>query len=346
MDIEFSVEQIAGLVKASAVEGHAAQAICGIAGLSQAQPGDLSFLGNKKYTPEVPGCRATAILLPPDYQGSPADGQAFIRVANPSFALASLCTEIECRMRPEPPAGVHPTAVVAESATIDPTATIGPHCVVGEGAEIGPETLLEAQVCVGREAKIGACCVLKPHVTVADHSVLGDRVTLHSGVVVGSDGFGYETINGVHEKVPQIGNVVVENDVEIGANTTIDRARFSSTRIGAGTKIDNLVQIAHNVEIGKGCILVAQAGIGGSTILEDYVVVAGQVGIAGHLRLAKGTVIAAKSGLHNNTRPGDVLRGIPAIEAKLAHKSDVLKKRLPELFKRVAKLEDDMKSGG
>ncbi len=343
MDIEFTLEQIAQLVSASAVEGQAGQTVSSIASLSQAGPGDLSFLGNKKYTPEVAGCRASVVLLPPDYEGTPTEGQAFVRVENPSLALAALCTEIERRLHPVPVAGIHPSAVVADTAEVDATATVGPQCVIEAGSKVGPGTVLAAQVYIGRDAVVGENCMLRPHATVGDRCVLGARVTLHAGVVVGSDGFGYETVNGVHQKVPQIGNVVIEDDVEIGANSTIDRARFSSTRIGQGTKIDNLVQIAHNVETGKGCIIVAQTGIGGSTTLEDYVILAGQTGIAGHLRLSQGTILAAQSGLHNNTKPGDRLFGTPAIEAKLAYKTDVLKKRLPELFKRVAKLEEDMK---
>ncbi|MEM9227416.1 MAG: UDP-3-O-(3-hydroxymyristoyl)glucosamine N-acyltransferase, partial [Verrucomicrobiota bacterium] len=167
----------------------------------------------------------------------------------------------------------------------------------------------------------------------------GDRVRLHAGVVVGSDGFGFETEKGIHQKVPQIGNVVVENDVEIGANSAIDRARFSSTIIGEGTKIDNLVQIAHNVVIGKGCLIVAQAGISGSTVLEDFVIVAGQAGVTGHLKLGKGSVIGAQAGLRSDTDPGGYYRGSPALPAALQHRIDVLSKRMPDLYKRVASLE-------
>lgn len=344
MRFSFSIENISRIVDASNLEGSTEHPISGIASLSEAKAGDLSFLGNKKYTREVPESSASVILLPIAYEGKPKENQVFIRLENPSLALAQLCGEIEKLFSPSPEAGIHPSATVASTAEIAPSAIIGPGCIIGEDVKIGAGTHLEASVFLGRGAIVGKDCWFKPHVTVSDHCEVGDRVRLHAGVVVGSDGFGYETDNGVHHKVPQIGNVILEDDVEIGANSTIDRARFSSTRIGAGTKIDNLVQIAHNVETGKGCIIVAQTGIGGSTILEDYVVTAGQAGIAGHLKLSKGTVIAAKSGLHNNTLPGQVLRGIPAIEAKLAHRTDVLKKRLPDLFKRVAKLEDQLKT--
>ncbi|WOO41188.1 UDP-3-O-(3-hydroxymyristoyl)glucosamine N-acyltransferase [Rubellicoccus peritrichatus] len=344
MRFSFSIEKLVDIIGSAEVEGSTNQEITDIASLSNAKAGDLSFLGNKKYTREVPESAASVILLPNTYEGSPSENQVFLRLENPSLALAKLCEEIEKLLMPKPATGIHASATVSDSATVDPTATIGPGCVISDGAKIGAGTHLEATVFIGHNVTIGNDCWIKPHVTVGDYCEIGNRVRLHAGAVIGSDGFGYETVNGVHHKVPQIGNVVVEDDVEIGANSTIDRARFSSTRIGAGTKIDNLVQIAHNVETGKGCIIVAQTGISGSTVLEDYVVTAGQAGIAGHLKLAKGTVIAAKSGLHSSTSPGQVLFGIPAIDANLAHRTDVLKKRLPDLFKRVAKLEDDLKT--
>lgn len=328
----------------SSLTGSTTLPLTGLASLENARPGDISFLGNKKYTPSVPACQASLIILPADYTGSPAhQGQAYLRVPNPSLLLAHICEDIERLHRSSPQPGIHPSAVIADDARIDPSASIGPGCVVESGTTIGARTQLQAQVFIGSNVTLGDDCLLKPKVTVADHCVIGHRVTLHPGVIIGADGFGYETVDGVHRKVPQIGNVVIEDDVEIGSNTTIDRARFSSTRIGAGSKIDNLVQIGHNVEIGKGCIIVSQCGISGSCVLEDYVILAGQVGLAGHLRMARGTIVAAKSGVQRSTQPGQVLRGNPAIEAKLANKIDVLRKRMPELFKRVASLEDSLK---
>lgn len=344
MQFSFSIERIAEIIGSKELEGATNQEIIGIASLSDAKTGDLSFLGNKKYTREVPESSASVILLPTSYEGNPKENQVFIRIENPSLGLATFCSEIEKLFLPTPEPGIHKSATVADSAEIDSTAIIGPGCIISEGAKIGARTHLEASAFIGCHAIIGEDCWLKPQVTVGDYCEVGHRVRLHVGVVVGSDGFGYETIDGIHQKVPQIGNVVIEDDVEIGANSTIDRARFSSTRIGAGTKIDNLVQIGHNVETGKGCIIVAQTGIGGSTVLEDYVVTAGQAGVAGHLKLAQGTVVAAKSGIHSDTKPGQVLFGIPAIDAKTAHRVEVFKKRLPDLFKRVAKLEDQLKT--
>jgi len=339
MKLAFKLEDIVSILAEGTVEGGTGEPITNIAALSKAQPGDLAFLGNRKYTPEVKDCRASVILLFKDYEGKPREGQAFIRLENPSLGLARICGAIEAMLWPLPEPGIHPSAVIDPSAKVDPGAWIGPHCVISAGAKIGPKCSLESGVHIGREVAMGEQCRIGPHVTVADFCQLGDRVRLHPGVVVGADGFGFETDNGVHKKVPQIGNVVIEDDVEIGANSTIDRARFSSTRIGEGSKVDNLVQIAHNVVIGKGCLIVAQAGISGSTVLEDFVIVAGQAGVTGHLKLAQGSVIGAQAGLRNDTEAGGYYRGSPALPATLQHRIDILSKRLPELFKRVATLE-------
>lgn len=342
MQFTFSLEEIRRLVGDCQVEGTGVSTIQGIASLQEAESGDLSFLGNKKYTAEVAGTRASVLLLPIDYKGQPRADQVFLRVENPSLALARLCAAIESRLWPRPAAGVHPTAVIDESARIGEGVHIGPHCVIGADTVIGDQVVLQARAYIGSKVVIGRETWVHPGVTVYDHCLVGERVRLHPGCVIGSEGFGFETINGRHEKVPQIGNVVVENDVEIGSNSTIDRARFSSTRIGEGTKIDNLVQIGHNVVIGKHCLLISQVGVSGSTILEDYVVLAGQAGITGHLRLGKGTVVGAQCGLHYNTKPGTYHRSSPALEASIANRVDVLRKRLPELFKRVGAIEKQL----
>lgn len=339
MKIELTLPELRQILDTVEEEGTSQECIRGIASLGEAGAGDLSFLGNKKYMPEVKGSAASYVLLPLDYVGKPKSDQVFLRVENPSYALALVCAQIEQRLRPSKPPTRHPSAVIAESAQIGEDVCIGPHCVIEPGAIIGNGSRLDAQVYVGASAQIGADCCLRSQASVQDYCVLGDRVHLHAGVVIGSDGFGYETVDGKHEKVPQVGNVVIENDVEIGANTTIDRARFKSTVVGEGSKIDNLVQIGHNVQVGKHCLIVSQAGISGSTIIEDYVVIAGQAGITGHLRLGKGTVVGAQCGLHYDTEPGSYHRGTPGNPAMLANKIDVLRKRLPDLFKRVAKLE-------
>jgi UDP-3-O-[3-hydroxymyristoyl] glucosamine N-acyltransferase len=339
MQVAFSPADIAAITGAQRLAGATSRTITDIASLESAQPGDLSFLGNAKYKPQVAKSRASALLLPLDYADEPAADQVFIFVENPSVALAKLCARIEQALWPKLPPGVHPSAVVAPTAKVDPTAHVGPLCVVEEGASIGPRTVLQASVFVGREAVIGADCFLMPSVVLASMCVLGQRVRLQPGVVIGADGFGYEFVKGRHEKVPQVGTVVIGDDVEIGANSALDRARFSRTTVGEGTKIDNLVQIAHNVVIGKHCILCSQVGISGSTTIEDYVVLGGQVGVGGHITLGKGTKAGGQTGIAFDTDPGSYLNGTPAMPYMTERRLQILHQRLPDLFKRVDALE-------
>jgi UDP-3-O-[3-hydroxymyristoyl] glucosamine N-acyltransferase len=343
MQVAYRPEEIAAIVSPSRQAGSTAETIRDIASLKSARPGDLSFLSNKKYRAEVAATRASLVLVPLDFDGMPPPDQLYFWVENPSAALARLCARIEQSLWPKPAPGVHPTAYVAPGATLAPTATVGPLCVVEAGASIGAGTQLEAGVLIGREAKIGDGCWIMPGSVIGAYCEIGHRVRLQPGVVLGSDGFGYEFVNGRHEKVPQIGIVVVEDDVEIGANSTVDRARFSRTVIGQGTKIDNLVQIGHNVVVGRHCILCAQVGIAGSTTLEDYVVLGGQVGVAGHITVAKGTKAGGQSGITSSTEPGSYLNGTPAISYMLERRLLALHHKLPELFKRVDFLEEHLK---
>ncbi|WP_309387611.1 UDP-3-O-(3-hydroxymyristoyl)glucosamine N-acyltransferase [Cerasicoccus frondis] len=344
MQIAFSVAQLQSLSGAENVVGAYDGVVSGIAALKDAASGDLSFLGNKKYTPEVKESQASVILISPEYEGEPKANQCFLRVQNPSLALARICGALEAQLWPWPEPGIHPSAVVDPTAEISEGAHIGPGCVVEQGAKIGAGSWLQAQVFVGRDVVIGEQCWLRPSVVIYAGCELADRVRIHAGTVIGSDGFGYESPTGIHEKVPQIGNVVIENDVEIGSNSTIDRARFNCTRIGEGTKIDNLVQIGHNCQIGPHCLIVSQAGVSGSTVLEHHVVLAGQAGITGHLKLAAGTIVGAQGGMHFDSEPGKYYRGSPALEASLANRIHILSKRLPELFKRIEKIEEAMVS--
>jgi UDP-3-O-[3-hydroxymyristoyl] glucosamine N-acyltransferase len=313
--------------------------VTGLASLETAAAGDLSFLGNPRYKTQVAESQASVILLPADYVGEPKVGQAFVLVANPSVALAAVCARIEQRLWPRPEPGIHPSAIVANDAVVAPSATIGPLCVVESGAHIGERVHLQAQVFIGRGVRIGEDCWLQPGVQVSAECTLQARVRLQPGVVVGSDGFGYEFVRGRHEKVPQVGGVIIESDVEIGANSTIDRARFSQTVIGEGTKIDNLVQVAHNVIVGKHCILCAQVGIAGSTTLGDYVVLGGQAGVSGHVKIGRGVKAGGRAGLTTDTEAGAFVSGLPALPHMLEQRLTVLRKRLPELFRRFEALE-------
>ncbi len=335
MNLSFTASEIAEIVAARASRGATSERIRGIASLDKAGVGDLSFLGNPKYKLEVASTNASVVLLPVDYVGEPKSGQLFLLVEKPSVALARLCSRIEALLWPKPAPGVHPSAVIAADVRLPDSVTVGPLCVIESGAIIGERVHLQARVFVGRNARIGDDSVLMPGVTVTTECILKNRVRLHAGVVVGSDGFGYEFVAGRHEKVPQVGRVVIGDDVEIGANSTLDRARFSETIIGEGTKIDNLVQIAHNVVIGRHCLICAQAGISGSTTVEDYVVVGGQAGLAGHLTVGKGSKIDGQTGVNSDLEPGSFVKGSPCLPYNLEQRINVLRKRLPELFRRV-----------
>ncbi|MGF1483424.1 MAG: UDP-3-O-(3-hydroxymyristoyl)glucosamine N-acyltransferase [Opitutales bacterium] len=340
MRFEFSPELIRERVEPTEVIGDFAQSVTGVRGLSEAEPGDLTFLGNDKYRADVAETQASVVLLPADWKGDgPKSGQAFLLVENPSLALAKVCALIEQALWPEVQPGVHPTAVVDAEATVDPTAHIGPLCIVEAGAVIGPGVYLQAGVYVGREAEIGEASRLLAKVVLQDYCRVGKRVRIQPGAIIGGDGFGFEPGPEGILRIPQVGTVVLEDDVDVGANTTIDRARFGVTRVGTCTKIDNLVMIAHNVVIGKASFIISQVGISGSCVIGDGVILAGQVGLTGHLNIGDGARIGAQSGINYDVKPKAYVRGSPARPYHMEMRLEVLKQRLPDLFKRVEKLE-------
>jgi UDP-3-O-[3-hydroxymyristoyl] glucosamine N-acyltransferase len=258
-------------------------------------------------------------------------------VANPRIAFAKALAIFF----PEPKfaPGIHPSAAIAKSAQVDPTAHIGPHCTVGERVKIGANAVLQAGNFVGDDSVIGDGTNLFPNATIYSHTQIGKRVRIHSGAVIGSDGFGYVFDTSFHRKVPQIGNVIIGDDVEIGSNSSVDRGALGSTVIGKGTKIDNLVQVAHNVEIGEHCILCSQVGIAGSAKLGSYCVLAGQVGIAGHLKIGNKVTVGSKAGVMHNIPDGEMWLGIPAQPDKQAKRIMIAMQRLPDLFKKIAAWE-------
>jgi UDP-3-O-[3-hydroxymyristoyl] glucosamine N-acyltransferase len=339
MKVSFTLAEIAEIVRPTRTDGSTDETITGVASLGSAVPGDISFLGNAKYKASVASSRASIVLLPADFAGAPAANQVHMFVDNPSAALGRLCSRIEQALWPKPEPGIHASAVVSPDARVSDSATVGPLCVVEAGASVGERAHLHASVYVGRSSVVGDDSWLMAGVVVAPECTLGRRVRLHPGVVIGADGFGYELVAGRHEKVPQVGTVVIGDDVEVGANSTIDRARFEKTIIGEGTKIDNLVQIGHNVVIGKHCLLCALVGVAGSVTLEDYVVVGGQSGLAGHLRVGRGAMIAAQSGVKDDIPAKTSVWGSPSLPLLLEQKLTILRTRLPELFKRVDALE-------
>ncbi|MDE3067424.1 MAG: UDP-3-O-(3-hydroxymyristoyl)glucosamine N-acyltransferase [Verrucomicrobiota bacterium] len=331
--MSFTTAEIAELVGGEVV-GDAAAVLNGFAPAEHARAGDLTFAENEDYFLRAERSAATAVIADARFQSS---GKTLIRVpdARVAFARAVALFFPEKKFA----AGIHPTAVIATSAKIHASAHVGPHCVVGERAVLGARTVLQGGDFIGDDCRLGEDVNLFPNVTIYPGGEIGHRVRIHAGAVIGADGFGYVLDGGIHRKVPQIGNVVVGADVEIGANVTIDRGALGSTVIGQGTKIDNLVQIAHNVEIGEGCLLVAQAGIAGSSKLGNGVVLAGQVGVAGHLKIGHRAIVAAKSGVMNDIPDGGKWLWIPAQPDKDAKRQMIALRHLPELLKRVADLE-------
>ena len=317
------------------LEGDGDIDIVRVAGLEQAEPGDLTFLANPRYAQAARETRASAIILAEDAAPAPCP---MLRAAHPYRAFAEALALFGRDERP--PAGVHPSSVVAPDARIGRDVAIGPLVVVGSKALIGDRVVLHPHVVVGPEAQIGNDTILHARVSVRDRSVVGARVVVQDGAVIGSDGFGFVTDHeGVHHKIPQQSHVVIEDDVEIGANTTIDRPAVGETRIRRGTKIDNLVQIAHGVQVGEYTLLAAQVGIAGSSKIGSHVVLAGQVGVAGHLTIGKGTIATAQTGIPNAVPEGSFISGYPAIPNRDWLKASAIFRKLPELRKTIAELE-------
>lgn len=331
---EFSCSQLAGKLDASVV-GDASLILSGFAPADSAKPGDLTFAENDAYFARADQSSASAILVSGEYAST--TGKVLIRVANARTAFAHVLPLFFPEPAFEP--GIHPSAVVAASAFVDPAAHIGPQCVVGERVRIDAGAVLQALVFVGDDCVLGEGCRLFPNVTLYPRSMLGRRVRIHSGSVIGADGFGYVFDQGQHRKVPQVGQVILHDEVEIGAGVTIDRAALGATVIGRGTKIDNLVQIAHNVTIGEHCIIVSQVGIAGSTKIGNYVTIAGQAGLAGHLRIGDRVTIAAKSGVMNHIPEGQTWLGAPARPDREMKRQFIAIERLPDLSRRVQELE-------
>jgi len=311
--------------------------VTGVAPLAEARETHISFLSNPKYAPLLETTRAAAVLVARDQEG---DSDRWIRVKNPYYAMASVVARwFDDRPMPR---GISPLA------SIDPSARLGRDVAVGPFTVIGPNTALDDDVRVFENVSIEANCtigsgsVIYPQVSIYHRTRIAKRCIIHSGAVIGSDGYGFATEGGRHHKIPQIGIVRIEDDVEIGAGTTIDRAAFGETVIGEGTKIDNLVQIGHNVKVGKHCLLVSQSGIAGSTELGDYVVMAGQSGAAGHLRIGAGAQISAKSAVFSDVPEKARVQGIPAVPWREFSRREIWERRLPELAKRVEELENEL----
>jgi UDP-3-O-[3-hydroxymyristoyl] glucosamine N-acyltransferase len=331
-----TLREIAGRLNARLSPDNADTEISGVASLADANPGDLSFFGNPKYLLALRKSRASAVLVPESF--AEEIGPVRLHVANPAEAFAQILPLFTpAPIVPQP--GIHPTAVVSPDATVGADCSIGPFVVIESQARIGARSVIQANCFVGQESVLGEDCHLHPGVAVRERCRIGNRVILHCGVVVGADGFGYEFRDGRQQKIPQTGTVQIDDDVEIGANSTIDRARFGRTWIQKGTKIDNLVQIGHNVTIGEHSVLCAQVGISGSTRIGSYVTLAGKVGLSGHIEIGDKVMIGAMSGLAKNVPPNTIMFGAPAQPIREYKENYALLKNIRKLYDRVKVLE-------
>ena len=334
----FTLEQLAKTSGGELV-GDPSLRITGAASLAEATPGEISFFANSKYIGLLRKTRASAVFVPSHFADT-LDG-AQIRVSNPTKAFE----QVVLKFAPKPiqfARGIHPTAVVDPSAQLGERVSIQAHAVIEAGVTIGDDTIIGAGSYVGHETTIGPTCLIYPSVTIRERSRIGSRVIIHSGAVIGADGFGFEMVDDRQQKIQQLGIVQIDDDVEIGANTTIDRARFGRTWIQQGVKIDNLVQIAHNVVVGKDSVIVAQSGISGSTRVGQRVMMGGQVGIVGHLEIGDGTAIGAQSGISKSTQ-GGAWFGSPAVPLAQAKQQIAWVHRLGKLFARVKEIEKKLR---
>ena len=317
------------------LEGDGDIEITGVAGILDAGPADLTFLANLKYQGTLATTRAGAVLLRDD---SPAASCAMLRTRDPYLAFARAVSLFAPAWRPA--VGVHAMSAVAPDAALGEGVSVGAFVSIGDGATIGDRTVIFANVTIGAGVRIGADCVIHSNVAIRERVEIGNRVVLQNGVVVGGDGYGFvRRGDGTHEKIPQVAAVVIEDDVELGANTTVDRPAVGETRIKAGAKIDNLVQVGHGVTIGRNVLMAAQVGIAGSTEIGDDVMFGGQVGVGGHLTIGRGTVAIGQSGITNSVAPGAMISGYPAIDSREWRRASVIFRRLPELKKRIEALE-------
>ena len=319
------------------IAGNADQAVTGVAGIREARTGDCAFIASPKFYSALKTTKAAVVIVARDAKVE--FERTLIRVDKPVPAF----TQVVKRLMPPPVKfvpGIHLSAVIAKTAQLGKDVCVQAHAVIEEGAIIGDRTVIGAGNYIGHGCRVGADCLFYANVTLREYTLTGQRVILHSGVVLGADGFGYEPADGKHQKIPQVGIVEIGDDVEIGANTAIDRARFGRTSVGRGTKIDNLVQIGHNCVIGEDCIICGGCGLAGSTILGNRVTLAGQVGTAGHLTIGDGAIIMGQTGVPGDVEPGSILWGSPALPHKTFKRSYVVFKTLPEMQAKLREIEN------
>jgi UDP-3-O-[3-hydroxymyristoyl] glucosamine N-acyltransferase len=297
------------------------------------------FVSDKKYYSHIP-CTKASIIIARAGENIPESSASIIFVDDPNIVFARILELYEKESK-EILSGIHPTAIVSTEAVLEKNIYIGPYSIIEAGVKICENTIIMSGCFIGKNTFIGSSCLVYPNVVIREKIYIGNKVIIHSGVVIGSDGFGFafDKKSLAHFKVPQVGGVSIEDNVEIGANTTIDRATIGNTKIGKGTKIDNLVQIAHNVEIGENCIICAQVGIAGSTTIGNYVTLAGQAGITGHIKIEDKATVAAQGGVTKNVKKNEIVSGYPAMPHKQALENTAMLNKLPDIYKRLKELE-------
>mgnify|MGYP001160089899 FL=1 len=346
--MQIKISEIASKLGADLINAPSEEAfVTGLASLAEAGPHDLSFFHHEKYLNDLRNTQAGAVLVPEGLK-EVIEQVPILKVKSPSLAFNEMAKELYASSQEKQQSGVHKTAVIGDKVKIDPNSvSIGPHVVVGSGTTIGKGSVISAGVRIGSEVNIGEDCSFFPNVVVYNNSIISDRVIIHGGSVIGSDGFGYEFDGSTHQKIVHFGHVEIGKDVEIGANCTIDRGRFGKTLIGEGTKIDNLCQVGHNVIIGKHCIIVADTAIGGSSKIGDYVTMAAQVGIAGHIEVGAHSVLVARTGV-TKSLPGGVpgkpafYSSFPAGPHEVKRKEMVYPRKIPKVLSRLKSIEDHL----
>ncbi len=329
-----TAQQLADLVQGH-IQGDGTLVISHARTLREAQPGDITFVENNKHANALKECQASVFVAP---ESIALEGRTVIQVGDPLNAFIAIVRHLHGRAEP-PPHGIDPMSSVHPTATIGAGVSLFPFAVVGEGSTVGTRCQIHSGVVIGRHCHIGADVILYPNVVLYDNTIVGDRVIVHANAVLGGDGFGYRVLDGRHVKVPQLGRVEIGDDVEIGAGTTIDRGTFGATRIGEGTKIDNLVQIAHNCQIGRHNLLISQVGIAGSSSTGDYVVAAGQVGIVDHVHIGDRAVICAQAGVTKNVPAGECVLGAPATPVREQKRMLICLEKLPDMRRDVRQIK-------
>ncbi|MBI5789792.1 MAG: UDP-3-O-(3-hydroxymyristoyl)glucosamine N-acyltransferase [Candidatus Schekmanbacteria bacterium] len=332
----YTLQQLAQITGGRVI-GDPQTMITAVKPIESADTGSITFISNPKYAQYLESTKAAAVIVSRQIEQAPV---ALLQVDNPYAAFALVMTLIYPDRPPAP--GIHPTAVIAQSAQIGQNVYLAAHTAIGENSYIGDGTYIYPGVSIANDCRIGDNCVIHANVSIYQKVSIGNKVIIHSGTVIGSDGFGYVFAQGKQQKIPQVGTVEIEDEVEIGANVTIDRGALGATCIGRCTKIDNLVQIAHNVVIGENSIIVAQTGISGSTKLGKRVVLGGQVGVVGHIELADDTKVAAKAGVTKNTAPGTVLAGFIGVPHQEWRKTEAITRKLPDLYAKIKLLEKEI----